>query len=92
MATYLISLEQRTKRELSSLEKKIIQLSSHTPLIPLKGTWLIQTDLTAEQVRDELLIHVHAKDALLVIRVDVDNWASWNVHKNTEIWLNQEAV
>lgn len=92
MATYLISLEQRTKRELSSLEKKIIQLSTHTPLIPLKGMWLMQTDLTAEQVRDNLLIHVHAKDALLVIRVDVDNWASWNVHKNTEVWLNQKAV
>lgn len=92
MAAYLISLEQRTKREFSSLEKKIIQLSAHPPVIPLKNAWLVQTDLTAEQVRDELLVHVHAKDALLVIRVDANNWASWNVHKNTEVWLNQEAV
>ena len=91
MTIYLICLEQCTKRDITGLEKKILQLGSVTNS-PLKKMWLIQSDLNAEEIRDQLLTYVHAKDSLLVIRIDADHWASWNVHKNTALWLNQASI
>lgn len=92
MATYLISLEQRTKRDFLDFDKKIKNLSENPSINPLKYVWIIHSSLSSDEIRDNLLAYIHAKDALFVIRIHADDWASWNVHKNTEIWLNQEAV
>lgn len=89
MTTYLISLEARSKRDYHDLEAKIAQLSSIKPITPLKDTWILLSELSAEEIRDQLLSHIYAKDALIVIRIDSHDWASWNIHEKSALWLNQ---
>lgn len=92
MTTYLISLEARSKREYDELEKKIVQLSSIKPITPLKDTWILLSELSSEEIRDQLLSHIYAKDALMVIRIDAHDWASWNIHEKSALWLNKTAI
>ena len=92
MATYLISLEQRTKCDFSDLDKKIRNLSEIAPVNPVKYVWILHSIQNSEEIRDALLAHIHAKDSLFVIRIHADDWASWNVHKNTEVWLNKDVI
>ncbi|RKG29252.1 hypothetical protein [Acinetobacter tianfuensis] len=89
MTTYLISLEARSKRDYDDLAGKIGQISTDKPIAPLKNLWVMHSDLSSEEIRDQLLSHIYAKDALMVIRVDAQNWASWNIHEKSAHWLNQ---
>jgi len=91
MTTYLISLEARSKRDYDDLAEKIVQISSLKPISPLKYQWVMHSELSSEEIRDQLLSHIYAKDALIVIRVDAHDWASWNINEKSAHWLNQSA-
>lgn len=55
---------------------------------PLQSVWLIKTDKTVTQVRDELRSRVENSDKLLIIKV-TDSWASFNISKDVTDWMHQ---
>ncbi len=45
----------------------------------LDSTWVIKTDWTAEQIRNDLRRHIDANDELLVVRLSGEGaWAGFN--------------
>lgn len=53
----------------------------------LDSTWLIVTDLTAKQMRDDLSAYVDSNDELLVIDVSDDSWAGTGFQPRAYDWL-----
>lgn len=88
MPTYLISLEPRAKRNYSELSEKINALSQTHFIQPLKSLWIAYSDLDSTEIRDQLLTYIYAKDSLLVIKIDAEDWASWNINDKSAHWLN----
>ncbi|KQY55836.1 hypothetical protein ASD11_15155 [Aeromicrobium sp. Root495] len=54
---------------------------------PLKSSFLVNTELTAGELRDGAREHIDSNDDLLVIRVDGQNWASFGLSKKLNDWL-----
>lgn len=53
---------------------------------PLESLWLVKTNLTSAQLRDELRKVVDANDKILVIEI-TNNWASFNISKEVTDWM-----
>lgn len=56
---------------------------------PVESVWLIETDDTTGDVRDELLQHVDANDKLIVLLVDDSEWATYNLSAKVGKWLDK---
>ncbi len=54
----------------------------------LDSTWLVDTALTATQMRDDLKGSIDSDDELLVINVSDDAWATCGINNSGNQWLN----
>ena len=54
----------------------------------LDSTWLVKTNKTASQLRDDLGAFVDADDELLIIDVSGDFWATKGIAKSGSDWLH----
>jgi hypothetical protein len=86
MKTYLISYDLlKPGQDYSTLYETIKKLADgwwHD----LQSVWLINSSLSAAQVRDQLKAHVDVNDKLLVVVLGND-WATWNLTKAGNDWL-----
>ncbi|GKV78039.1 hypothetical protein PEC106568_32120 [Pectobacterium carotovorum subsp. carotovorum] len=73
MSVYQINYDLRKQRDYSSLIERI--QSYDTWCHPLESAWIIVTDQTAVQVRDNLKAVMDADDGLLVTRLQGE--AAW---------------
>lgn len=73
MSVYQINYDLRKQRDYSSLIERI--KSYGTWCHPLESVWIIVTDQTAVQVRDNLRAVMDADDGLLVTRLQGE--AAW---------------
>lgn len=55
----------------------------------LDSTWLVVSNLNAEQVRDRLRAHLPAADQLLVLTVSGDAGAWYGFNANGSNWLKE---
>ncbi len=54
---------------------------------PLQSVWLIKTDKSAAQVRDEIKIRIDSNDKVLVMDVTGTSWATYNVSQKVTDWV-----
>jgi hypothetical protein len=53
----------------------------------LDSTWLVSTNKTVTQLRDEIKRHIDSTDEVLVIDVSNDSWASFGFNEEGTNWL-----
>jgi hypothetical protein len=56
----------------------------------LESVWLINTSLSASEILNRLIPHVDSNDRLLVI-LQGDDWATYNIPKNGNDWLQNQS-
>lgn len=54
---------------------------------PHKSLWLIKTDKTTAQVRDEMRKYTDSNDKILVINITGAGWASYNLSDEVAEWF-----
>lgn len=58
---------------------------------PLESFWMIETDLTCGQLRDNIGLYLDDNDKLLVLRWDQVNWATKGMSKDVNDWLKNRT-
>ena len=53
---------------------------------PLESVWILDTDLTTEQIVDRLRRVLDSDDKLFVAEM-TSSWTSWNIHATVVKWL-----
>ncbi len=88
MSTIMIDYDlNKPGQNYDSLIKEIKRLGGNVWCHPLKSSWVIKTTLSAAQVRDDLTQYVDNGDAMLVMNITGDNWASSGLQKDLNDWL-----
>lgn len=86
MRTYLVTYDlMRPGKDYSALHDAIKSVANgwwHH----LDSTWLVNSTLTAAQIRDHLGANVDSNDKLLVISLG-RSWATHNMPANANAWL-----
>ena len=58
---------------------------------PLQSVWIIKSNKTAGQIRDDLSRYLDNNDKLLVIEV-VKHWGTYNISKEVTDWMKNNIV
>lgn len=88
METYLVSYDLGIP-ETSEDYKKVINYIKSFPswAKPLYSVWLVRSNISAAQIRNDLSKLIDSNDRILVIRVTNTEWASWNISKDVTDWM-----
>lgn len=54
----------------------------------LDSTWLVDTTMSAKQVRDDLKGLIDSDDELLVIDISGDDWSTFGINDSGNQWLH----
>lgn len=89
MKLYMIGYDLNTPgQDYKDLIKKIKELA-HGYWHHLDSTWLIRSELSAAQIRDQLTPHVDANDEILVNGLILGDWATVGINKAGNDWLHK---
>lgn len=55
---------------------------------PLESVWIVITDDSCSEARDELSVHIDGNDQLLVVPLD-SGWATRKIPKKITGWMHQ---
>lgn len=88
MNKYLVSYDLiGPDRDYEAIKEK---LRSYSPRAkPLESVWIIKTDKSAEEIRDDLKTAVDSNDKLLVVKLS-GNWATRNISVNVTDWMKNQ--
>jgi hypothetical protein len=90
MRSYLISYDlKQPVRDYPRISKAIMAYGYYCKV--LESTWIIRTQQTAAQVRDNLQRHVDANDRIAVVGL-TGEWASYNLPADAASWLSQQLA
>ena len=90
MKTYLISYDLGVPETSEDYKSLIAYIKSYgTWAKPLYSEWLIRTDKTCAQVRDEIGKQTDSNDKVLVIDVTGTAWASNHLDKEVTDWMKK---
>ncbi|MCR4279694.1 MAG: CRISPR-associated protein Cas2 [Candidatus Zambryskibacteria bacterium] len=88
MNTYLISYDLGAPEDLQDYSLLTNYIKSYLKWAkPLQSVWLIKTDKTVAQVRDEIKQIVDKNDKVLVVNVSKKGWATLNIAKKVTDWM-----
>ena len=88
MNTYLISYDLGLPETYDDYKILMQYIKSYSRWAkPLQSVWLIKTDKTVSQVRDEIRDRVDSNDKVLVIDVTNANWGTYHVSKEVTDWM-----
>jgi hypothetical protein len=89
MKKYLISYDLGLPETRDDYRKLISYIKSlELWANPLKSVWLVQTNKTAKDLRDELKNATDSNDSILVIEVN-DHWATSRITKEVTDWMQE---
>lgn len=81
MNCYLISYDLIQTKNYHALHKAITQVAlQHCK--PLLSVYIIKSHYSSVQIRDFLQKSIDKDDKLLVIKVDISDWATFNIAKH----------
>lgn len=90
MKTLLISYDLGVPETSDDYKTLIAYIKSFgTWAKPLYSVWLIKTDKTCAQVRDELNAKIDTNDKTLVMDVTGVDWASMRVDREVTEWMKK---
>lgn len=88
MYTYIVTFELHNLASTSAYSAFFSQLKSYTAWAnPHVSVWLVKTDKSVEQVRNELYVRMYNKDKLLVLDVTRSGWGSFNLSDVVNNWI-----
>ena len=93
MASYNILLvsydliKEESSEDYKALIDKIKSYGSWAK--PLESFWLIKTEKSASEMRDELRSVTDSNDEIVVLNVTGDNWATFGISKEVTDWMHQ---
>ncbi|WP_026470011.1 CRISPR-associated endonuclease Cas2 [Alkanindiges illinoisensis] len=87
MAAYLVSYDLIKDKDYSELIDAIKAYPNWAK--PLKSVFIIISQTTASQIRDNLKTHIDADDEILVVKLSTDasNWATYGISKEVTDWM-----
>ncbi|HAV4226307.1 hypothetical protein ACSVHO_17670 [Acinetobacter nosocomialis] len=88
MAVYSVTYDLIKSKDYSRIIEGIKKVSGDNWAKPTKSQWIITSTKTSEQIRDFLKNYIDSDDVLFVIEVKPENWASWNIPRETLNWLH----
>jgi len=90
--TYLITYDLRKPgRDYAALYRAIQSIASGCAR-PLESIWIVRSNYSAIQIRDQLNVHVDADDQVLVIRLANGDWGSLRVANDANDWLSKNLA
>jgi hypothetical protein len=87
MKVYQIDYDLRKQRNYDALFERLKQYPSWCR--PLKSSWLVASNDSAAQIRDNLKGAMDADDGLVVTRLQGD-WATYGVSKEVSDWIRDK--
>lgn len=88
MNTLLISYDLGLPETISDYHILIEYIKSYSYWAkPLQSVWLIRTNKSTAQVRDEIKLRIDNNDKVLVIDITNKPWASFNISKEVTGWM-----
>jgi hypothetical protein len=91
MKSYIIGYDlNKTGQNYADLKNAIKELGGNNWWHCLDSTWIINSDLSAVEIRDILLLCMDNNDYLFVGQLD--NQAAWYLKNNCSDWLSKNLV
>lgn len=88
MKTFLISYDlgvPESHADYAALFEKLKDLYSAWSR-PVKSVWIVKSEKTATQIRDEIKLLLDQNDKLIVVELGT-NWGTYNVSKTVTDWM-----
>lgn len=79
MSAYSITYDLHKVKNYARLQEGIDALSSAVWVKPTLSQFIIKTTLNSVQIRDFLKSYVDHDDTIFVAKIDLSDWASYNV-------------
>lgn len=88
MAIYLVSYDLiGPNRDYERVTKHMRTYGTRAK--PLESVWLVKSDLSAGDVRDEVMAHVDANDKVLVVELAA-GWGTKRIAKDVTDWMHEQ--
>lgn len=89
MAFYTVTYDLHKNKDYTKFEEGIRKVSSSHYVKCTLSQYVIQTTLTAQQIRITLQAYTDNDDSILVLKLDIKDWSCINLPKNIADWLQK---
>jgi len=89
MNTLLISYDLISPETREDYEELIDYIKSFAYTKVLYSAWLIKTDESCSEIRDEIKTIIDDNDRLFIVDVTGADWASYNISDNVTSWMKE---
>ncbi len=89
MNTLLISYDLGWPETSIDYKKLIDYIKTFSYKKPLESFWFISTNKSSSDIRDELQKILDNNDKLLVMKVNWNWWASYNISRDVTDWMKE---
>lgn len=87
MAFYTVTYDLNKKKDYVKFEEGIKKVSNNVYVKATLSQYIIQSTLTAENVHNTLKGYADSDDSILVLKLDVSDWAYTNLPNKLKEWL-----
>lgn len=87
MAFYTVTYDLNKKKDYVKFEEGVGKVSGNVYVKATLSQYIIQSSLTAPNVRDTLKGYADSDDSILVLKLDVSDWAYINLPDKLKEWL-----
>ncbi|WP_288389851.1 hypothetical protein [uncultured Acinetobacter sp.] len=82
MAAYSITYDLHKIKDYARLQEGIDNLSDKFWIKPTLSQYIVKTTYNSAQIRDFLKSYIDQDDVIFVAKMDLNDWASYNVDQN----------
>lgn len=89
MAFYTVTYDLNKKKDYAKFEEGVRKVSSNRYVKCTLSQYVIQSTLTAPQIRITLQSYADSDDSILVLKLDVSDWSCINLPEKVADWLQK---
>lgn len=90
MKSYIVVYQlENSSNDYSKISEKLKSYSGWAK--PFDRTWLIKTDKSAVEIRNELASSIERRGSIMVIRISEAAWATSRVQTNINDWMHENV-
>lgn len=89
MAFFTVTYDLNLKKDYEKFRKGIEKVSNNTYVKTTLSQYIIQSSLSATQIRDTLKTYADSDDSIMVLKLDVSDWAYTGLPNNVSSWLQK---
>ena len=87
MSFYTVTYDLNKKKDYAKFEEGISKVSKNVYVKATLSQYIIQSSLTAPNVLETLKGYADSDDSILVLKLDVSDWAYTNLSSKVQEWL-----